>query len=126
MTNTPATPQPYAPVIADPAAGDRFGRVALVLAIVTVAVQLVTQIVSSFFPLIQYNLQLSTASIGAFFAVTNVVHTIIAAVTLLFGLLALRGSGRKVSAGIAIGIGGAGVIVGIVALVVVPLIGFAL
>ncbi|CAN5214032.1 hypothetical protein BH11ACT3_BH11ACT3_09380 [soil metagenome] len=126
MSNPSAIPQPYAPVIADPAAGDRFGRVALVLAIITVATQAIWTVVTSFLPTVMYNMQLSSTSIAALFAVVNLVHTIFAAATLVFGLLGLRGAGRKVAAGIGVGVGGAGVIVGLVSLIIVPLVGFAL
>lgn len=96
---------------------DGSARVALVLAIVSVALGLASTLLTRFV-LIQmvYQLRLSGAAVTGYNIASQGILLLVFAATLILGLLTIR-SDRKLVAGIAIGVGGAGTINAIVSLI---------
>jgi hypothetical protein len=118
-------PEPYASTGAA-APGTDLGRAGFVVAIVVVALSVLQQGAFSFIPLIQANTGVSLGVISAGIGVFAVVHGALSAVAFVLGLLGARRGRSMVLSGIAIGVGGAGVVVGIIGIFIVPVIGFLL
>jgi len=125
---SPASPQPYPAGTAQvgyPAAGaaqtgypgaaaargsDGLARVALVLAIVSVALGVLYTVLFRFVIIrLSYDMHLGASAMTAYNLVGQVLLFLSYGVTLVLGILSVRSS-RKVLAGIAIGVGGAGLI----------------
>jgi hypothetical protein len=120
-------PAPY-PTSAAPGSGvNTAGRVALVAGIVAAVVGLVQLAVGSFVPHLMVQTGASTDQVAAFYSVSTIVHTLIAAVALVFGTIGVRRPGLPhAAAGAGLGIGAVGVAAGIFGLVIVPLISLTL
>lgn len=120
MTQPPAV-NPYS---APPAGGTDVGRVGFVFAIVAVGLAVAQQVSFAFLPSIQTGVGFGTVSlwIGAF----NVVHLVVSLAALVLGAIGAQRRQSLVQSGIAIGVGGAGVIVGVIGFAIVPLIGLLL
>jgi len=89
---------------------DGSARVALVLAIVSVALGVLYTVLFRFAIIrLSYDFHLGPGVIGTYSLVGQTLLFLAYAVTLIFGILGARGS-RGVQAGIAIGVGGAGII----------------
>jgi len=89
---------------------DGNARVALVLAIVSVVLGVLYTVLFRFAIIrLSYDLHLGAGIIGMYSIVGQTLLFLAYAVTLIFGILGARGS-RAVQAGIAIGVGGAGII----------------
>ncbi|WP_449409170.1 hypothetical protein [Microbacterium maritypicum] len=86
------------------------GRIAFILALVSVAVSM---LLALSFPLVARAFAYSATSIGSVTAVGNILVLIVAIVALVFSLMAVRRPGQQILAGIALGIA-ASEIVGIV------------
>jgi hypothetical protein len=88
-----------------------------VFAIATVAFSLLLAVVSVMLPLQVAQTGMTVAMIGALFAVLNLIDLLLAATTAAFGVVGARRTGEPMlKAGIAIGVGVPGVVVGVVAL----------
>ncbi|MEO8261320.1 MAG: hypothetical protein ABI566_02010 [Pseudolysinimonas sp.] len=98
------------------------GRVALTLAIITVVAG-VGQLLAS--PFVFTLADLPGFAYGAISAGTTVAHTLLAAATLIVGIATAR-RGAPLHGGVAIGVGGSGVIAGIAALIGFPLLSLLL
>ena len=107
-----------------PPDGPDLGRIGFVVAVVAVALAVVQQIVSVFLPRIIADLPVVSYSL--YFGITGVAHAVICAVALVLGIVGAQRRRSPVLSGIAIGVGGAGVIAGIIGLVVIPFTGFVL
>jgi hypothetical protein len=101
---------------------NRPGFISFILAIVSVAFALGQQLVTVFVPTLMAATASGAAQAGVFFGLLAIVHTGLALATLIFGLVGANRPGPHVTSGIGIGIGGAGVLSGVIALLVVPLI----
>ena len=113
-------PTPYA--APPPAGGTDLGRIAFVLAIITVALSAIQQVTFTFLPLMQVNTGTSYSQLSVVMGVFGVVHALLALAALVVGLISAQRRRSLVLSGIAIGVGGAGVIAAIVGFVVVPII----
>ena len=103
------------------------GRVAAILAIVAIAVATGSQIFAVFAPLFQRNVGAGVAAITGIFGVLTVTHTVLSLAALICGLVALtRRDLPQFASGIGVGVGAAGVIAGLVSIVIIPLAASAL
>jgi hypothetical protein len=92
--------------------------VGFVLAIVTVVFSVLTVILSHFLPMQVISSGMSTAVLGALFAVLGLVDLLLAATTAAFGIVGARRVGAPMlTSGIALGVGIPGVVVGIIGLI---------
>lgn len=120
-----SSPDPYPPVAASGTGAD-LGRIGFVIAIVAVALAVIQQLTFAFFPTIQYQLGLSISAIGVFAGGFSIIHGIVSAVALVLGIAGAQRRRSPIHSGIAIGVGGAGVVATIVAIALVPLVGLLL
>ncbi len=98
------------PIAPGPRGSDGVARLAFILAIVTVSLAVLNTIFVRFVIFrLAYDLHLGGSVLTGFNIVSQVVLFLAYATTLVFGLLGAR-SDRKLLAGIAIGVGGAGAI----------------
>jgi len=111
----PAAVNPY-PAEAAPDAD--FGRIGFVIAVVAVGLTVVQQIFFAFLPVIQQSTGSSPASISLWIGVFGFVHALISVMALLFGIIGARRGRSLVRSGIAIGVGGAGALAGVIGLLV--------
>lgn len=128
MTNPPPPGAPYSSAASAASApggqANPAGRIALIFAIVAVAFGLVQQVVSQLIPYIMYNLNLGTGAVGGIFSIFTVLHVLLSAGALAFGWVgASRRGAPHLTSGIGLGVGAAGVISGLVALVSGPILG---
>jgi len=111
QTGYPAGAQSGMPTVTGAGrSADGIARVALVLAIVSVALGVLYTLLFRFAIIrLSYDFHLGAGVIGTFSLVGQTLLFLAYAVTLIFGILGAHGS-RAVQAGIAIGVGGAGII----------------
>lgn len=99
------TPDPYAQPSA-PTAGGGLARAALIVAIVLVAWSALQQVLSYLLPLALISADMGYSAIGPALAAISVVTALIAVAAVVLGALSLsRETGRRASAGAALGIG---------------------
>ena len=127
MTQPPppaaVNPYPATPVVGG---GADLGRAGFVVAIIAVALTVGQQIVFALLPLIQASAGVGYSSISLWIGVFGAVHALVSAAALVLGLVGARRRRSLILSGIAIGVGGAGLISGIVGFAVVPMISFVL
>ncbi|SMH48731.1 hypothetical protein SAMN06295885_3114 [Rathayibacter oskolensis] len=103
------------------------GLLGFVLAIVLTLTQIVQIGLSTAVPVLAFQAGLGVSDVGLLFTALGVGQLILAAATAVLGIVGVaRRQGRAVLAGIALGVGGAGVVVGLTGLLLPPLLGFAL
>jgi len=133
MTSAPPPASPYDPPPAAPQANpgaqpapvNVAGRVAVVLAIVTLVYGIVTQAVSVSAPFLLRDA--SATSIGVVFLFVGIGALLLSLATAICGGIGLiRRDRPRIAAAVALGVGASGTILGIAGLVVPPLVGAAL
>jgi hypothetical protein len=128
MTQPPppasARPEPY-PGGASQGGADA-GRIAFAIAIAAAAIGLLQQIFGVFLPQIARTYAYGTVQMAAIFGSFTLLHTAICLVALIFGIRGAQSRRSPVHAGIAIGVGAVGVMGGVIALAVTPILGLVL
>ena len=124
MTQPP--PPQTDPYALSAAGGADLGRVGFVLAIVAVVLGVVQQIVFAFLPTIMAAFAIGYSSVSVAVGAFGVLHAVLSIIALVLGILGAQRRRSLVHSGIAIGVGAAGTVAGVIGLAVVPLIGFLL
>jgi hypothetical protein len=119
-------PAPYVTERAAFGTGPGHSRIGFVFAIIAGVLGLLQQSVGVFLPRILADFAYSGMQMSLVFGVVTFVHTILSVFALVFGVLGAQQRRSLLRAGIAIGVGVIGVAGGVIGLVVVPLVGFAL
>ncbi|WP_337001414.1 MULTISPECIES: hypothetical protein [unclassified Microbacterium] len=103
---TPVGYAPFAPAAPITRTGNPLGRVAFVIALVTLAVNLLSSLARPFF----YTMSVGYEAIIVLDNVIGIISFFVYGIALVLGVIAVRRAGSQVLAGVAIGIAGAGML----------------
>lgn len=122
----PAPPQPDPYPVHTAVPGADLGRVGFVFAIVAVVLAVVQQITFAFLPTLMNSLDVGYSSVSVWVGAFGAVHAAVSITALVLGIMGAQRRRSLLLSGIAIGVGSAGTVAGIIGLAIVPLIGFVL
>ena len=97
---------PFAPAAPTTRAGNPLGRVAFVIALVTLAVNLLSSLARPFF----YTMSVGFEAVIVLDNVIGIISFFVYGIALVLGVIAVRRAGSQALAGIAIGVAGAGML----------------